>query len=218
MSEPNNDNLQKVTEEKKYVGLDTATGVERYAQELGFKNEGEFIQYIEGKKVCDIGSGYGAFGVECILRGINVEIIGVNPNIGRSSFAMYQEGTLLRRFESTFTKEQILSAIEQYNNKTLATFAHDLSDIPSDSQDIILENRAVTFYSGEIGAGLYKKSLLEMIRVLKPGGKLRIGDRTSYGWEVLSSNEQILKDLELNYSVIYDSENPSRPLGVEVIK
>ena len=88
--------------------------------------------------------------------------------------------------------------------------------------DIAIDNRSVTFYSAKIGRELFKKSLQEMLRIIKPKGKLLIGDAVHF----LDSEDGgfqmgVIEDLGLSYEFIYklgDKEKHKLPIGIVIAK
>lgn len=196
-------------------GIDTNRDIDGYVFELGFTNEEEFIAYIDHKNVCDVGSGYGGLAVESKLRDIDVKVTSINPSISRPEYKNKQINQMIKDYSEEYPKEQIMEALTVHDSQSYAAFAHEIP-LPDSSQDVVLDSMAVTYYADRLGPELYKKSIEEMMRILKPGGKLRIGAFNKYGDKDKSWEEQMLINLGLEYEICKDEyENV---MGVEIVK
>jgi SAM-dependent methyltransferase len=197
-------------------GKDTWRGIGGYTTELGFTTEQEFIDYITHRNVADVGSGLGGLAVEAALRGIDSHISSINPSIGREWFREWQLKQLTNTFGKQYTPEQIQAAIAVHDKSAYIALAHNIP-LPDDSQDVVLDNTAITYYADNIGEVRYKKSLEEMLRIVKQGGKIRIGARGRYDGDDVMGVEKPLKELGLSYTPIMDKETGAN-LGVEIVK
>ncbi len=210
------------------LGGETGKGIKSYSSSLGFKSESQFVNFISEKAVCDVGAGYGGFAIECFLRGIPVKVTSVNPRIENSQFKMDQSNYFkwLRKFHSN---EDIQRAIEYFKTNAFPQLAHELI-FPDNSYDVVLDIDAITLYAiendipGRIGRSLYKKSIEQMVRILKPGGHLLIGDPLKANLpEKFNWPEQVFKELGLQYSKIYEPrkhifDRKRQALGYDITK
>lgn len=196
--------LKRGVEKKISLGGVAETGrfIDQYADELGYSDEGELIADITGKKVLDLGSGTGTFAKDVADRGINCEVVSVNPRLSKQSFRIIEKRST--NIDFPHSRE----TVQKIHNKTaLAAFAHNLP-FPDETFDLLFDNQAVSRSSRKPETLVFKEAVKEMYRVLKRGGQIRIGDRAGYGWaekgsrqQIPSFREHVLKDLGLNYSI-----------------
>ena len=213
------DELDRVLETAESLGLttiDSYRGIDETATGLG-RSRDEFVASIRGTKICDVGSGYGGLAIECILENITNNVISVNPAIAHPSFKNSQRKILVKELSNRFSKAQIYSAFDVYERNSYSATAEKLP-FGDNTFDLVVDNKAVTFYSAKIGPDRYKKSLQEMIRILKPGGQLIIGDGVHFLDESKKSAQlQIIEDLGLKYTFIYGQEESKYKLAIGVI-
>ncbi|OGM11418.1 hypothetical protein A2Z22_00875 [Candidatus Woesebacteria bacterium RBG_16_34_12] len=215
--------LNRILEKVERLGittLDTYSGLDRTAKDLGRTKE-SFTSLIKGKRICDIGSGKGGLAIECALENIDAEIVSVEPAIAHPNFKSSQLETLKEKLGGNYSQEQIQNAFDAYEQNAYAGSADELP-FEDDFFDIAIDNRSVTFYSAKIGRELFKKSLQEMLRIIKPKGKLLIGDAVHF----LDSEDGgfqmgVIEDLGLSYEFIYklgDKEKHKLPIGIVIAK
>lgn len=144
---------------------------------------------------------------------------------------------LINRAMKKPVRDWVMETQKVHDDSAVAGFAHALP-FQADTFDLILDKDAVSKYatpqdhdfvdkSTHEEKELFKESLREMIRVLKPGGKIRISDVFGYGskedWK-----QNILYELGLDYKVLWEDMTNSyvypnlwgdkRAIGVEIIK
>jgi SAM-dependent methyltransferase len=200
--------------------IDTGRGVDQYTSSLGFASSEDFLAFLKGKKICDLGSGLGGLYVESRLLNLGLDITSVNPVKNQRYFEDKQERSLMESFEDKFPREQIIKAMAEYNANLHKTLAHSLP-FPDNEFDIIMDSWAVTYYSDRIGGlPLYKKSLREMVRVLKPGGKIRIGEGENrhFSRKTVTPHEEAIKELGLPYNLVSTPDDTNKIIGVEIVK
>jgi len=176
-----------------------------YAHQLGYGNQENLVRAIAGKDVCDLGSGCGGLYKMLTLEGLNTSrITSVDPLIGSRSFIASDKFQTERRLVE-YPKDVVRKIRREYLSKVVKAFAHKLP-FADNSFDLVFDNWAVSVYTATEELA-FEDSVLEMIRILRPGGELRIGDPFSYGSSYVSNKEKILKKLGLKYEVIWAEEN-----------
>lgn len=113
-------------------------------------------------------------------------------------------------------QEVALKNTQRYHDQAaFAAYAHALP-YKDNSFDLILDNQAVSKYAGynpyetigsEAEKQLFADAIREIVRVLKSGGQIRIGDFMGYGWETDWENDwkqMILKQQDLDYGVLWE--------------
>ncbi len=168
---------------EKKPGTQTARGLREHAHMLGFENEAAFIQELQGKKVADVGSGYGGLEIDIIARGLPLDVTPISPRAQDKLFLTGQRNAIMRQLGRLYTSETLDAAIKTYNEQVVHAYAHDLP-FPDESFDIMLDILAATHYTpkpGDISGAseaesraIYQKTFAGMIRPLKRGGKLYI--------------------------------------------
>jgi len=200
--------------------LDIYTGLDKTAADFGRSRE-DFISLIRGKRVCDVGSGKGGLAIECALENIDAEVVSVEPAIAHPNFRSGQLAVLKKILGGNYSLEQIQKAFEGYEQDAYAATADELP-FEDNSFDIAIDNRSVTFYSAKIGRELFKKSLQEMLRIIKPKGKLLIGDAVHFldpeegGFQI-----QAIQELGLPYEFFYELGSQTKfklPIGIAITK
>ena len=203
--------------------IDTNRKPRRYAHDLGYVTEENLIEAITNKVVCDVSSGYGTLYKYLALRGIQTNIVPVNPRVQLEN---YKDGnSLLMDFDfPDYPVEEVRRVHRLHNESVVAAFAHKLP-FANNSFDLVFDNAAVSFYSQEEDECVYEDSLLEMLRILRPGGEIRIGDWIHYGGgssgeeTFPSSQENILKRLNIRYEYIQEPRGKKREIiGVIIYK
>ena len=200
--------------------LDTYTGLNKTAADLGRTRE-SFISLIQGKRVCDVGSGKGGLAIECALENIDAEIVSVEPAIAHPNFKSGQLEIIKKILGGNHSLGQIQKAFEIYEQNAYAATADELP-FEDNSFDIAIDDRSVTFYSAKIGRELFKRSLQEMLRITKPGGRLLIGDAVHFlDQEDAGFQIQVIKELGLAYEFFYELGSQAKfklPIGIEITK
>ncbi|MCX6816337.1 MAG: hypothetical protein NTZ93_00455 [Candidatus Beckwithbacteria bacterium] len=185
------------------------------ALDLGFADEEELIQYLQNKKVLDVGSGFNGLAIGSILKGVSTDIISVTPRKRDPNFQVYMRKLLESEDEyRVYSREEKDKAIKESMQKTYFMFAHDLSFFKDESFDVVIDNAASFYYARNDEVLLLRQGLREELRVLRQGGTIRVGDFNTYGYNPPSWREGVLIDEGVNYSVF---KNPHTS-GVEITK
>jgi len=182
---------------------------------------------IAGKVVGDVGSGIGGLAKTAYVEGIDATVRSINPHFTEPEFKRFEEENTadsLRRDYPGLSDEAIEGA-QAYHDTHLATdFAHDLS-FDDETFDLLTDVVAVNAYALEDKEALYARTMSEMLRVLKPGGKILIVDgyRTAIGVrdEVTGEpmfKEKVLQEMGVRYTSVYDPKRPDVVVGAIVFK
>jgi len=204
----------------------TPRNISMYSKGLGFESKEQLIELIEGKRVADAGSGFDGFALDAILQGIDTTIIPINPareNVGfvedrRNAIEMWRD-----LYYSNYSSDAIDNALIKVDQNAVTAFAHDLSAIPNNEVDIVTDNLAVFHYSKPEFRDAYEQSIKEMLRILKPGGKILIGDGSNMIAGVEPWYREIFDKLGLDYQYI-EREIPvgettvTQRYGIEITK
>lgn len=219
-SEEELDRVLKKAEGLGVTTLDTYTGLDQTVADLGRTRE-SFIGLIQGKRVCDVGSGKGGLAIECALENIDARIVSVEPAIAHPNFKSGQLEVLKKKLGGKYSLESIQEAFKRYEQNAYAATADELP-FEDNFFDLAIDNRSVTFYSAKIGRELFKRSLQEMLRIIKPKGKLLIGDAVHFlNPEGGGFQMRAIDNLGLSYDFIYkldDQEKHKLPIGIVIIK
>jgi SAM-dependent methyltransferase len=132
-----------------------------------------------------------------------------------------------------FERKSFGTAQEYHDQRAVAAFAHALPFL-KDSFDLIVDKRAVFgwFISSNTEESVrhkpaFEASIKEMMRVLKPGGRLLVGDIGTFGWveagvePIPSWKEEALREMGLDYEIIWERNRDGKKtmsLGVEIKK
>jgi SAM-dependent methyltransferase len=213
--------------EKKVLSTSEVTDTNRkpwqYAHDLGYTDEETLLLAITNKIVCDVGSGFGTLYKTLALRGIQTKIIPVNPRI---QLEEYRDGdSLLMELDfPNYPQDEVHRIHRLHDENVVVAFAHKLP-LDNDSVDLVFDNAAVSYYAQEEDALAFEDSILEMIRILRPGGELRLGDWVHYGGgssgkETFPSfQEEILRKHNLRYEYIQEPSSKRREIiGVIIYK
>ncbi len=234
-------------------GGEIFSGIMDYAYGLGYSSREAFVQAIKGKKILDLGSGLGGLAKDTFFQQVDCQVISLNPRLATDMRRDEKEATKeyveemvpempsLRRLINKLRgmpEEDYLKEIQKaHDQRAVAGFAHSLP-FQDNSFDLIFDKEAISKYatsqdydfvdkSTPEEKELFRKSLREMIRVLKPGGKIRIGDIFGYGssedWK-----QRILDELGLDYEILWEDLRgkkiypnlwgDKRAIGVEIVK
>lgn len=174
---------------------DMESGNEPYHNIFGFKNKAEFVEYIRHKEVLDLGSGYG--GLTHDLYGMNFQsgghVLSVNPEINHPNYRY----ALPFMIKATLSKvkvdgtpksneeldSEVVAYTENYFKKAVAAkWAGKFINKKGQEEkftlpfrdgvfDMILSSYSFSYYSDHTDI---PRALEDMVRILKPGGELRI--------------------------------------------
>ncbi|MEP7103214.1 MAG: class I SAM-dependent methyltransferase [Candidatus Dojkabacteria bacterium] len=193
--------------------LETRGSLYRTIQELGFNNLEDLLNFIEGGNVLNLGSGGGGFGVDFeVLKKIREQQLGIiysiNPRHG-----LHSQEQLDYFFD--------LSSLKKHYTKEIAHLADaDLNEIHTEANEINITRTSAEswehlsfpdeFFDKIIATGSYiyypatftESSFLEICRVLKKGGEMRIGlDSFNLNMKLINSIIDRIKELDLNIQV-----------------
>jgi SAM-dependent methyltransferase len=227
--------------------------IAEYTPTLGYLSEEELIADIEGKKVLDLGSSLGGLAKDVARRKIDCQVYSLEPRLSMGGARNEEKAATQEYLEQVTPKTSKLGKLvkrlkgipeddhremqESHDRGATAAFAHALP-FQDNSFDLILDKEAVSKhatrqdydYVDKTTAGekeLFRTSLEEMVRVLKPGGRIRISDLFGYGWKD-SWKEQIMDEMGLDYILLEEDLTnkqiypnlwgKSRTIGVEITK
>lgn len=196
-------------------GIDTFRGLvtlERVFREIFGLDIRELIR---GKVVCDMGSGCGGLAQSAALEGIPTEIYSLNPRLAGKDIAQpnAEYAVKVMRLEyPNVTDDEIAHARRVHDTRLIARMAHD-TGMPNDSFDLLVDVMAVSAYMGRMDHGareLYRRTMQEYMRVLKPGGMALIVDPGRFALGAHDPNdprvayrEDVMRELGIPYEVIY---------------
>jgi len=141
---------------------------------------GNIPEEVSGKVVADMGSGMGGLAKSAHIEGIDTTIWSINPSLRRKEFQIWQRSPLtmqiaLGKDYPQATKEHIAAAQQYHDAHSSSNFAHSLTDFPDDFFDVAIDNWAVHGYMPRGDQEMYDMTIGEMLRVIKPGGKIIVG-------------------------------------------
>lgn len=199
--------------------IETLGGLSKYATCLGFSTQDSFIAFIEKKRILDISAGYDGFAIESVLKGINCNIVSNNLNRRRGNLGVNRLKALQEHEDFChYSHNLIEEAIKIVDRTATSDFAQELH-FSNDSFDCVIDINGIFYYATlEEIASLYK-SIIQMYRVTKYGGKILIGDRFFFlddgrqpRWK-----EDLLQEIGISYHPIR-SDIYSDPYGVVITK
>lgn len=193
---------------------ETGRGIDEYSQELGFSSREEFINYIQGKDVVDLGSGKGALSKDIANNNIDGNIISVNPRLS-DRFWLEENIKSNREKFPDISEEQNKNIQKYHNSRAIAAYAQ-LLPLKDNSVDIILDSNAILYYIDTLDE--FRDAINEMFRVLKPGGKIRMGKiylpPNKVHWA-----ENIMDELQIPHQRIFQKIGEGEyPVGYEIQK
>lgn len=143
---------------------------------VGFAGVEDLIRALKGKMVLDLGAGYCGLAIDAYVLAVPVDVHSVSISFGQNYFEEDRLQVMRRRgYLTDLNRGLVEVAINLANKKTYPFFAHDLG-FPDASFDLIIDNWAVSLYTSEGFASVYRASIFEGLRVLRPGGYWLIGD------------------------------------------
>jgi SAM-dependent methyltransferase len=158
--------------------LETRGWIERIVSDHNFKSLEDLLNYINGKRILDLGSGGGGFAVDheaikSVFPKYTGEIYSVNPrlpNPDHSEYHKYDIGftnyrQLAPGMRVTDTQEVLRTARETYEKKAVAA-SWEFLPFQANSFDAIIATGSYFFYEGTYSF----QSFEEILRILKPKG------------------------------------------------
>jgi SAM-dependent methyltransferase len=169
---------------------------------FGFEDIREAIR---GKVVGDVGSGLGGLAKSAVVEGIPAVVYSINPHLSRDEYKENEEyatGQLKVQYPD-LSDEQLAAAQSAHDERLSTNFAYDLHDFPDGMFDLLIDHFAVSFYALDYCSRLYEASILEMLRVVRPGGSILVRDGTpSAVGQPESFKEQVLQKLGVRYESV----------------
>lgn len=189
----------------------TCRGYEEYERMFALPRE------LEGKKLLDVAGGASSFAADCFARGIDATA--VDPRYALTPEAMLTDAR--EEIETSTEKLRALSHkldwtfygnIELHREGRLASFARFAADysapgsrgryisgsLPSlpmadDAYDIVLCSHFLFLYADQFGPEFHEQALMDMIRVCRPGGQVRVYPLITLRWEPYPHMERLLE-------------------------
>lgn len=218
--------IQRLEKEILEGAPSTPRNISMYSKSLGFPNKEEFIKHIKGKKIADVGSGFDGFALDVVLQGLDTMIIPINPARTNSSFT-HDRRESIKLWENLYYPESdtltIDVSLRKVDKQAVTAFAHNLSVIPNNDVDEVIDNLAVFHYSKPEYRELYEQSIKEMLRILKQGGIILIGDASNLKNDREPWYKEIFDKLGLNYqylerNISIGNININQRYGFKIIK
>lgn len=180
-------------------------------------NDIDLAKEMENKVVGDLGSGLGGLSKSAFVEGISTDIFSFNPSLDRPEFKEAEEEQTfgaMRRAYPDISDETIREAQKNHDENLILAFAYDLQPVKDNFFDLLIDTTAVHAYFKPEDKDIYEMSIKEMLRVLKPGGKILIED--GFRWAIgetdqegkIRFKEEILQKLGIHYDVLYYNEVP----------
>lgn len=182
--------------------MNNFNGISAYWNDLAFASEGAFVTYLRDRRMADLGSGYDRLALDAVLRGLNTDVVSINPDRANPDFRERRMRIITNCMGNDYphnTVEEMERALTQVDRRAIAAYAHDLSVIPNADVDAVFDIRAVFHYSYPGYRDIYEQSLLEMLRITKSGGYIFIGDRCNIEPGKTPWYQEIFDQLNLNY-------------------
>ena len=213
--------------------LETRGSLYRTVQELGFIDIEKFINFINRGIVLNLGSGGGGLGVDFEvlkrLRGVDLgTIYSINPRHGSHTEEQLKYFYNLDPFKRYFKEdlkdlsedelEEIHSQANEVNKTHTTNDSWEKLSFPDEFFDKIISTGSYIFYPRTFT----ESSFLEIYRVLKHGGEMRIGlagftPNTKQIDEIIEKIKELNLDIELNLIKEKDIHNLD-VLCLQVIK
>lgn len=204
----------------------TPRNISMYSKSLGFPNKEALTEHIKGKKIADVGSGFDGFALDAALQNLDTTVVSINPARTNPSFISDRKETMEMWRDLYFPKydmQAIDAGLAQVDKHAIAAFAHDLSAIPNEEVDEVVDNLAIFHYSKPEYREVYEQSIKEMLRILKQGGKILIGDATNIKGGKEPWYKEIFDKLGLDYhylerNIPFGNISVNQRYGFEIIK
>lgn len=156
--------------EQRQAASETDRCIGEYARTLGYVSDAELVAALRGKLVLDVGAGQGRFAQECAELAQPPRVVSVNPRYASPDSIRW---SLQLVYSDDFEEISCSHFIRRAgDSEQVAAFAHQLPFRPG-SFDLVFDNFASLYYSQQPAE--FAENLLEMLRVLRPGGELRAG-------------------------------------------
>ena len=147
------------------------------AQLLGFKDNEDFIKWIEGKRVLDMGSGLGGLAVSVADLGINAHVVSLDINMGSSEFKEHQKGHIAGYYQSELEdnpglKTKVLDLQKEHNRLAVKGAWPELP-FGNETFDRVIS--ANSFPTRDVSTTDQVELLIERLsQVLKEEGEIRL--------------------------------------------
>lgn len=193
--------------------LETRGSLYRTVQELGFWNLDNFLNYINDGVVLNLGSGGGGLGVDFeVIKRIKNRNLGniysINPRFGSHSEDQikffYDLSSLLKHFPeevkglASSEIEDIHRDADEINKTRTSNDSWEHLNFSDEFFDKIISTGSYIYYPSTFT----ETSFLEIYRVLKRGGEMRIGlDGFNINMSLIKSIVKRIEDLNLNLTI-----------------
>ena len=166
------------------LSLTANSETQSYPQFFGFKENQDFLDYIKGKTVLDLGSGNSILAKESLLYGFDADIHSINPGLANQDFLEEDQRVSARVLSLDPKSEKFASLYGEFLNQARAA---DWVKLPYEDNkfDIAfsLYGLSVYYKFNRFKTNDYERSwrlitliraMKELERVVKPGGEIRV--------------------------------------------
>lgn len=167
-----------------------------FANLLGFKDNAEFIKWVEGKIVLDLGSGTGGLAVSIADLGIDAKIVSLDSNLGGPEFDESQKGHIAAYYERELSDPDITDKVISLKK------AHDKLAVRAAWPNLPFANKSFDSVISANAFPLRDESTLEEVsllierlsQILKDEGEIRIApvfENVKRKYELVNKDGQI---------------------------
>lgn len=206
--------------------LSIAPNTFRGIRDQDILKHGDIAGEVQSKVVADFGSGYGGLARSASVEGIATKIWSINPALRKRSFARdvedheFMKG-FLQVYYPAVTDEQVVAAREYHDTHVSTNFVHNLTDFPDNYFDLGIDAYAVHAYMPIQEPQIYDTTVDEMLRVMKPGGKIIVwhGGRVElWGEQGIGRKGLAKRGLEYNPRYWTDADGKEVWIGGTLVK
>jgi hypothetical protein len=234
----------EIVENKVHAISEAGRGITDYAFSLQFDTNQDFVAYIDGKTVLDLGSGSGGLAKAVSIQKVDANIISYNPRLATLEGRKNERRMTSQQLSNTdfvmvnqpsihATDEEVECAQAYHDQRAVAGFAQRLP-FKSENIDVVLDANALGLYRLSKEAGdsfnphLMVQEYLEVLRVLKHGGVVRTNLDSYYDhqdvntliYNVLRAVQEsaAIKDIQTEIHFVDSNQNPDGMYHVFEIK
>jgi len=159
-------------------GFDTYRGLNEIQAVIKAEVGLDLRALMDGKVVGDMGSGHGALAKSAAAEGIAGEVYSINPRLETPANKKGEEraGRILLRKDYPELTDDELARIQAVHDGRLITAYADNLPVPDNFFDVMVDYVGVHSYMGTAPEDIYRRTLAEYARVLKPGGVVIVID------------------------------------------